>query len=144
MTEVNAFNFENFIDDETQERWEDNDNYQNILEIMRSWYKWVSHSAINLDEESEDWPNLNSIGETTMNYIDMILLQSKENWGSFFLVKDFIEMVQEGTINDYDGEGYFVDKFGNEQKENPGYIKCDIDWLINNSHDFPFVKWFNK
>ena len=137
--EIDAVDFNLYMDGKTQDRWDSEEYYQEIFYSMRNWMEWFKDLKADLDSDE-----VNNIAEKTMDYIDLIILQSKERWSSIYLVDDFIGCVVSGEIMDDDGEGLFLDRYGNELSKNPGYIHCDANWINEHRHDFPFIKWFNR
>ena len=66
---------------------------------------------------------------------------SQKGYGDIYMIDDFLELVEEGYVIDYDGSGHWCDDEGNEL----GSIRCDVDWLKENKpEDAKFILWFNK
>lgn len=62
-----------------------------------------------------------------------------EEFADIFTLKEFINMINEGYIIDYDGVGYFHDG----EKETKISVWDDtLTW--DDVKDFPYVCWYNK
>ena len=73
-------------------------------------------------------------------YAQAIRLQCTEEYGLVMEIDDFIESVENGYFNDYDGFGCFADFDGTKHE----YVRCNSRWLKKNRGKFPFVFWYNK
>lgn len=66
-------------------------------------------------------------------------IQKKIRFGDVFESKRFLECVDSGSFNEYDGEGYFHD----------GEYETDLsvwDWDVTRDtfNEYPYVVWYNK
>lgn len=59
--------------------------------------------------------------------------------GDVFTLDEFIECVEAGFFNSYDGDGYFHDG-DNETNMNV----WDDSWTWDDVKDYPYVCWYNK
>lgn len=59
--------------------------------------------------------------------------------GEVFTLDEFIECVDAGFFNSYDGDGYFHDG----ENETDMNVWSD-NWAWNDVKDFPYVCWYNK
>ncbi len=70
-------------------------------------------------------------------------IQKETKVGDVFTLKEFMEVVERGSINDYDGFGYFHDG----EKETDINVFSDI-WYEFEVDDvlkmYPYVIWYNK
>lgn len=73
-------------------------------------------------------------------YTQAIILNVKEGFGLFYPIDDFIDEVKHGSIIDYDGIGYLLNKDGNRLK----VVKCNSEWLEHQKPQAVFVAWYNK
>ena len=70
-----------------------------------------------------------------------IWVSQKHKLGEVYSIQDFLESVQTGGFNDYDGEGYWVD----HESTNLGGIICNYNWLVHNQpSNAKFIVWYNK
>ena len=74
-------------------------------------------------------------------YAQALRLQAPRDLGSVFFIQDFIKMVGQGWLTDYDGNGYLADFEGKEHDA----VRCWIPALIQiDKEKYPFVFWYNK
>jgi hypothetical protein len=82
-----------------------------------------------------------SEGETLRElYAQNLRLQCREKYGHIIAIDDFVHWIDEGFVEDYDGNGRWCDFEGNMGD----YIRCDKDWLQKNRADYSFIAWYNK
>ena len=69
------------------------------------------------------------------------LIVAKHGCGDCYTIDDFIDCVECGGFNDFDGSGEFVSKTG----EVLSRIRCNAEWLrYNTPKDAAFIMWYNK
>ena len=69
------------------------------------------------------------------------LIVAKTGFGDCYSIKGFIDEVEWGGFNAYDGIGYFVDIIGNQLSE----VICDANWLRENTpENAAFIMWYGK
>lgn len=74
-------------------------------------------------------------------YAQAIELTVKDNCGLIMPIDDFIDSVKTGSIMDYDGCGYLINKDG----ERIGSLYCDVSFLLGaKDGGAVFVAWYNK
>lgn len=68
-----------------------------------------------------------------------------QDYGDSFFIDDFIELVDEGSIMDYDGIGYLaiLDEKGRIY-ESEIMVLCDSTWLRYSANTFNAVMWYNR
>lgn len=68
-----------------------------------------------------------------------------QDYGDSFSIDDFIELVDEGSIMDYDGIGYLaiLDEKGRIY-ESEIMVLCDSTWLRYSARTFNAVMWYNR
>lgn len=68
-----------------------------------------------------------------------------QDYGDSFSIDDFIELVDEGSIMDYDGIGYLaiLDEKGRIY-ESEIMVLCDSTWLRYSANTFNVVMWYNR
>ena len=70
-----------------------------------------------------------------------ILIVAKHGYGDCYTIDDFIDCVECGGFNAFDGFGEFVSKTG----EALGRIRCNVEWLrYNVPKEAAFIMWYNK
>ncbi len=118
------------------------------LNINEWLIKDVAFTLKNFKTKIDEWEHA-SISERMKNedknpYLlaaNAALITANHGFGDCFSIDDFIKMVEEGYLIDYDGIGRWVDFQGNEL----GKIHCDANWLKDNiPEEAKFVMWFNK
>lgn len=75
----------------------------------------------------------------------MIDFSEAPDYADVFTMAEFIELVNRGSIMNYDGGGYLakVDEDG-KIWESTIEVYCYPDWLMMQSKDFTHVCWYNK
>ena len=74
-------------------------------------------------------------------YAQAIELNCKNGYGLIMPIDMCIEWVARGSIIDYDGTGYLLDKDG----ERIGGMRCNVSFLQKaKEKDACFVAWYNK
>lgn len=74
-------------------------------------------------------------------YAQAIELNCKKGYGLIMPIDDFIDMVKNTSINDYDGMGDLLDKNGEET----GSVRCSVSFLKEaKDNGVYFVAWYNK
>lgn len=74
-------------------------------------------------------------------YAQAIELTAKDNCGLIMPIDDFIGSVKCGSIMDYDGCGYLINKDG----ERIGSLYCNVSFLLGAKDGGAiFVAWYNK
>jgi hypothetical protein len=74
-------------------------------------------------------------------YAQAIELNCKQGYGLIMPIDECIDWVESGSIIDYDGHGYLLDKDG----ERIGGMRCDVSFLENAKENSAcFVAWYNK
>lgn len=63
--------------------------------------------------------------------------------GTLHTTKEFIKLIKEGYISDYDGTGYFCNVIDGKITYQT-YVECDVKYIKKNKRKYPFVIWFNK
>jgi len=61
-------------------------------------------------------------------------------YGDLYLIEDFSEMCEDGTIIDSDGRGYYA----TESKKSSIPVDPDEFWTAEHRPEFTHVIWFNK
>lgn len=74
--------------------------------------------------------------ERMYNCARAILIAQQKGYGDCMLVDDFVEAVETGGFNPYDGDGYFCDEDGNDL----GGV-WEVETIPESAK---FVMWFNK
>ena len=88
--------------------------------------------------EPNDWKNKETIEDL---YAQAIELTVKDNCGLIMPIDECIDWVICGSIIDYDGHGYLLDKDG----ERIGSMHCDASFLVEAKENGAcFVAWYNK
>lgn len=105
-------------------------NAWHIERLLRDYY--VTREQASSLSEQDDIDKI---------YSKAIQLQCDvNNYGDIFTLDDFIDCVDNFSICDYDGSGYFI----NDDGERVGAIKCDVKWLEKHSGDCKYIVWYNK
>lgn len=63
--------------------------------------------------------------------------------GDYYSIAKFIELVASGSINEFDGVGYFVYENGEECRSQVPFDPTDIRRRAKKYH-FKGVNWYNK
>ena len=69
-------------------------------------------------------------------------IEQKIGYGDCFTIDEFIEEIQQGSINGYDGIGYFYDAIQDQETNIP--VRMDPRWLKEHGLWFTHVMWYNK
>jgi hypothetical protein len=74
-------------------------------------------------------------------YSQAIMLNIKNGYGLFYPIDDFIDEVNGGCYNDYDGAADLLDAYGNVIEDGC----CDVEFLEEaKDNGAVYVAWFNK
>ena len=73
-------------------------------------------------------------------YAQNLRLQCQAKYSHIVAIDDFIDWIDEGFVEDYDGTGRWCDFEGNITD----YIRCDINWLQKYREGYHFIAWSNK
>ena len=118
------------------------DNYHRAMDKIEEDYKNGGYTEVINGLTMNDWNTYYADKEYTKKvYIQaMKLVTSIErlSFAYFVPAEKFIQDAINGIVNEYDGNGYWVDWDGNEI--------CDISWEIGATmpDDAVFVAWYNK
>lgn len=89
---------------------------------------------------SSGFLGLDSMDDLVEEYSARMKLLFKLGCGGLFSFDEFINDVNVGSIDDYDGIGYIVDEDGN----NLGQVNCSVNWLKSHKKDNHYIVWYNK
>lgn len=70
---------------------------------------------------------------------DVKQVQKECEYGTVFLLDDFADQIDDGSINEYDGIGYF---HNGEKETNISVWDRSLTW--EDIKDYPYVCWYNK
>lgn len=94
-----------------------------------------------LESEQFDYMKYQMKEDLQDTYSKAIELTMKDNCGLIMPIDECINWVEGGSINDYDGHGYLLDKDG----EKIGSMRCNVDFLLRAKEGGAyFVAWYNK
>lgn len=90
--------------------------------------------------------NLTDAERTYIDYINSIPtngeVEAKYHCSATYTLSDFAEQLASGIISEDDGEGYFVDREGKEDRLSSVFTS-KMSW-IKAVKQFPFVNWYSK
>ena len=102
-----------------------NDSIENILE---EYYK----------ERSKN--NGEGLKKLKKSYVNLMKLQFKVKFGDAMLTSDFLKMVEDGSIIDYDGSGDYYTK----NLEEACSISVNPESVKSMAEHYPYVVWYNR
>lgn len=118
------------------------DSYHRAMNKIEEDYKNGGYTEVINGLTMNDWNSYYEDKEYTRKvYIQAMLLVNKIeifSFAYFVPVEEFIQDAINGSFNEYDGHGYWVDWDGNEI--------CGIGWEDGATmpDDAVFVAWYNK
>ena len=94
-----------------------------------------------LKSETYDYEKERQKEEIQKLYAQSIELTAKKGYGLTMPIDMAIDWVKRGSIIDYDGMGYVLDKSGGEIES----MECDVSFLQRAKENGAcFVAWYNK
>lgn len=89
--------------------------------------------------ENSDWPQRFKQEDPYMKAAVASLIVTKNGGGRCFSIDNFIKLVEDKKVTEYDGAGDWVDKEGNFL----GGIRCSASWLKNfQPEEAEFIMWY--